>query len=73
MPTVPMTYAPRAWAICRARCPHSPGGGVDQDAHRHLLDSTDLPFDEIAGHLGSATGTSLRKHLHAATGVRPPT
>jgi transcriptional regulator GlxA family with amidase domain len=38
---------------------------------RHLLESTDLPVDEIAGHVGFATGTSLRQHLHAAIGVSP--
>ncbi|MDX3728295.1 GlxA family transcriptional regulator [Streptomyces caniscabiei] len=40
---------------------------------RHLLESTDLPVDEIAGHLGFATGTSLRQHLHTAIGVSPLT
>ncbi|MEV6384609.1 helix-turn-helix domain-containing protein [Streptomyces sp. NPDC051773] len=40
---------------------------------RHLLESTDLPVDEIAGHVGFATGTSLRQHLHAAIGVSPLT
>ncbi|WP_119582389.1 GlxA family transcriptional regulator [Streptomyces europaeiscabiei] len=40
---------------------------------RHLLESTDLPVDEIAGHVGFGTGTSLRQHLHAAIGVPPLT
>lgn len=40
---------------------------------RHLLESTDLPVDEIAGHVGFGTGTSLRRHLHAAIGVPPLT
>lgn len=40
---------------------------------RHLLESTDLPVDEIAGQVGFATGTSLRQHLRAAIGVSPIT
>jgi transcriptional regulator GlxA family with amidase domain len=40
---------------------------------RHLLETTDLPVDEIAGHVGFAGGTSLREHLHAAIGVSPLT
>ncbi len=38
---------------------------------RHLLETTDLPIDEIAGRVGFAGGTSLREHLHAAIGVSP--
>ncbi|MFI7133696.1 GlxA family transcriptional regulator [Nonomuraea sp. NPDC050153] len=38
---------------------------------RHLLESTDLPVDEIAGQVGFAADTSLRQHLHAAIGVSP--
>lgn len=38
---------------------------------RHLLESTDLAVDEIAGLVGFAGGTSLREHLHAAIGVSP--
>lgn len=40
---------------------------------RHLLESTDLPVDEVAGQVGFATGTSLRQHLRAAIGVSPIT
>lgn len=40
---------------------------------RHLLESTDLPVDQIAGEVGFATGASLRQHLHAAIGVSPQT
>lgn len=40
---------------------------------RHLLESTDLAVDEIAGQVGFAGGTSLREHLHAAIGVSPLT
>ncbi|WP_171114922.1 MULTISPECIES: helix-turn-helix domain-containing protein [unclassified Streptomyces] len=38
---------------------------------RHLLESSDLPVDHIAGQVGFATGASLRQHLHAAIGVSP--
>ncbi|MEU3402093.1 GlxA family transcriptional regulator [Streptomyces filamentosus] len=38
---------------------------------RHLLETTDLPVDDIAGQVGFATGTSLREHLHSAIGVSP--
>ncbi|WP_369142538.1 GlxA family transcriptional regulator [Streptomyces sp. R44] len=38
---------------------------------RHLLESTDLAVDDIAGQVGFVTGTSLRQHLHAAIGVTP--
>ncbi|WP_405825124.1 helix-turn-helix domain-containing protein [Streptomyces sp. NBC_01390] len=41
------------------------------DRARHLLETTDLPVDEIAGQVGFAGGTSLREHLHAAVGVSP--
>jgi transcriptional regulator GlxA family with amidase domain len=40
---------------------------------RHLLESSDLSVDQIAGEVGFATGTSLRQHLHAAIGVSPQT
>ncbi|MET8245145.1 helix-turn-helix domain-containing protein [Streptomyces sp. NPDC005202] len=38
---------------------------------RHLLESSDLTVDQIAGQVGFATGASLRQHLHAAIGVSP--
>ncbi|MFF1630822.1 GlxA family transcriptional regulator, partial [Streptomyces sp. NPDC058272] len=38
---------------------------------RHLLESSELSVDQIAGQVGFATGTSLRQHLHAAIGVSP--
>lgn len=40
---------------------------------RHLLEASDLSVDQIAGHVGFATGASLRQHLHAAIGVSPQT
>ncbi|MDR7275532.1 GlxA family transcriptional regulator [Catenuloplanes atrovinosus] len=54
----------------------SPGRWITQQRltrARHLLESTDLPVDEIAARVGFATGTSLRQHLHAAIGVSPLT
>jgi transcriptional regulator GlxA family with amidase domain len=38
---------------------------------RHLLESSDLSVDQVAGKVGFATGASLRQHLHAAIGVSP--
>ncbi|RPK61022.1 Transcriptional activator NphR [Streptomyces sp. ADI95-17] len=38
---------------------------------RHLLESTDLPVDEVATQTGFGNDTSLRQHLHAAIGVSP--
>ncbi|CAL9345437.1 GlxA family transcriptional regulator [Streptomyces sp. enrichment culture] len=52
----------------------SPGRWVIQqrvDRARHLLETTDLAVDDIAGQVGFASGTSLREHLHAAIGVSP--
>ncbi|MFD7406088.1 GlxA family transcriptional regulator [Streptomyces sp. NPDC059866] len=40
---------------------------------RHLLESSDLPVDTIAGQVGFATAASLRQHLHSAIGVSPQT
>lgn len=41
------------------------------DRAQHLLESTDLAVDDVAGEVGFASGTSLREHLHAALGVSP--
>jgi len=52
----------------------SPGRWLIQqrvERARHLLETTDLPVDDIAGQIGFAGGTSLREHLHAAIGVSP--
>ncbi|MGQ4402769.1 GlxA family transcriptional regulator [Streptomyces hayashii] len=52
----------------------SPGRWLIQqrvERARHLLETTDLPVDEVAGRVGFAGGTSLREHLHAAIGVSP--
>ncbi|MET8102082.1 helix-turn-helix domain-containing protein [Streptomyces sp. NPDC005236] len=40
---------------------------------RHLLESSDLPVDRVAGEVGFATGASLRQHLQATIGVSPQT
>ncbi|WP_344859758.1 GlxA family transcriptional regulator [Amycolatopsis ultiminotia] len=52
----------------------SPGRWIIQQRvarARQLLESSDLPVDEVAGQVGFATGTSLRQHLQAAIGVSP--
>ncbi|GAA4616983.1 helix-turn-helix domain-containing protein [Actinoallomurus liliacearum] len=38
---------------------------------RRLLETTDLPIDQVAGRAGLGTAASLRQHLHAAVGVAP--
>ncbi|ARF53103.1 GlxA family transcriptional regulator [Streptomyces gilvosporeus] len=38
---------------------------------RELLESSDLPVEQIAGRVGFATPASLRQHLNAAIGVSP--
>ncbi|GAA1630031.1 GlxA family transcriptional regulator [Catellatospora bangladeshensis] len=38
---------------------------------RHLLESTDLSIDQIAGRAGFGTAVSLRQHLRAAVGTAP--
>ncbi|MFF1921873.1 GlxA family transcriptional regulator [Streptomyces sp. NPDC058221] len=38
---------------------------------RRLLESTDLPIDQVARDAGFGTPTSLRQHLQAALGVSP--
>ncbi|MYR07902.1 helix-turn-helix domain-containing protein [Gordonia sp. SID5947] len=40
---------------------------------RRLLESTDLPVDEVAGSVGFASGTLLRHHFNATVGVTPST
>ncbi|MFF8276864.1 GlxA family transcriptional regulator [Streptomyces lateritius] len=40
---------------------------------RHLLESTDLPVDQVARDAGFGTPQSLRSHLQAAIGVTPTT
>lgn len=38
---------------------------------RHLLETTDLPIDQVARGAGFGTAASLRQHLQAALGVSP--
>lgn len=38
---------------------------------RHLLESTDLSVDQVAGRAGFGSGASLRQHLQLAVGVSP--
>jgi len=38
---------------------------------RQLLETTDLPVDEVARRAGFGSAVSLRQHLHAAVGVAP--
>lgn len=52
--------SPARW-LARQRVEHA----------RHLLETTDLPVDEVAGRAGFGTAVSLRQHLHAAVGVPP--
>ncbi|BAU85224.1 araC family transcription regulator [Streptomyces laurentii] len=52
----------------------SPGQWLTQqrvERARHLLESTDLPIDQIARDAGFGTAQSLRTHLQTAIGVTP--
>ncbi|MFF4990563.1 GlxA family transcriptional regulator [Streptosporangium saharense] len=40
---------------------------------RRLLETTDLPVDQVAAHAGFGTAASLRQHLTATIGVPPST
>ncbi|MBF9128795.1 helix-turn-helix domain-containing protein, partial [Plantactinospora sp. S1510] len=40
---------------------------------RQLLETRDLPIDQIAHRSGFGTGASLRRHLHRAIGISPQT
>jgi transcriptional regulator GlxA family with amidase domain len=52
--------SPGTWLI-RQRVEHA----------RHLLETTDLSVDAVAGRAGLGTGASLRQHMRAALGVSP--
>jgi transcriptional regulator GlxA family with amidase domain len=41
------------------------------DRARHLLETTDLPVDQVARHAGFGTGAALRAQMAAAVGVAP--
>jgi transcriptional regulator GlxA family with amidase domain len=52
----------------------SPGRWLVQQRIEHarrLLESTDLPIDQVADRAGFGTTASLRQHLHATVGVSP--
>ncbi len=54
----------------------SPAAWVTQQRVRlaqELLETTDLPIDEVARRAGLGSGGSLRAHLRAASGVSPST
>ncbi|MFI6597882.1 GlxA family transcriptional regulator [Nonomuraea sp. NPDC050536] len=54
----------------------SPGQWLTQQRvalARHLLESTDLPVDQIAARAGFGTAASLRQHLNATLGISPHT
>jgi transcriptional regulator GlxA family with amidase domain len=44
---------------------------VRVDHARHLLETTDLPVDQVARHSGFGTGAALRAQMTAAVGVPP--
>ena len=52
----------------------SPGAWLIQQRRvhaRHLLESTDLPVDEVARRAGLGSGATLRYHLRESLGVSP--
>lgn len=58
----------------RAETGMSPGQWLTQqrvDRARHLLESTDLPIDQVANHAGFGTGAALRQQLAASIGISP--
>jgi transcriptional regulator GlxA family with amidase domain len=58
----------------RAETGMSPGRWLTHqrvDRARHLLESTDLPIDQVARHAGFGTGAALRQQLAASIGVSP--
>jgi transcriptional regulator GlxA family with amidase domain len=58
----------------RAETGVSPGSWLSTqrvELARHLLETTDLSVDAVAGRAGLGTGASLRQHMRAALGVSP--
>lgn len=58
----------------RAETGMSPGRWLTQqrvERARHLLESTELPVDQVARHSGFGTGAALRQQLAASIGVSP--
>ena len=58
----------------RAETGDSPAGWLVRQRVRHaqhLLETTDLPVDAVAGRAGLGSGASLRAHLRTVAGVSP--
>ena len=58
----------------RAETGLAPGAWLQEqrlNRARQLLESTDLPVDEVAAQSGLGSGASLRQHMRAAVGVSP--
>ncbi|MDX3215318.1 helix-turn-helix domain-containing protein [Streptomyces sp. ME02-6991-2B] len=58
----------------RAEVGTSPGQWLTQqrvERARHLLESSDLPVDQVARQAGFGTAASMRQHLQAVVGVSP--
>lgn len=58
----------------RAETGQSPGSWLSAQRVRfaqRLLETTDLPIDEVASRAGLGTGASLRQHLRSVAGVSP--
>ncbi|MGH3861149.1 GlxA family transcriptional regulator [Actinokineospora sp.] len=58
----------------RAETGESPGTWLIQQRVRHalhLLETTDLPIDQVAERSGLRSATSLRQHMRTAVGVSP--
>ena len=58
----------------RAETGLSPGAWLAEqriDHARHLLETTDLPVDDVARRSGLGSAANLRQHLRAAVGVAP--
>jgi len=58
----------------RAETGLAPGAWLQEqrvNRARQLLETTDLPVDEVAAQSGLGSGASLRQHMRAAVGVSP--
>jgi transcriptional regulator GlxA family with amidase domain len=60
----------------KAETGQAPGGWLQQQRlrhARHLLETTELPIDEVARAAGMGTAASLRHHMRTELGVPPLT
>lgn len=60
--------------LFRAETGHSPLAWLITQRVRHaqrLLETTDIPVDEVAARAGLGSAASLRQHLSAVAGVSP--